>query len=144
MKILLILLMIVMALIPVSAYAYTPPGQGTDNATDVILWNGDNVTIETANLTGTVSISGLNNQLETISEDYLAFVLVAFLIVLALWQGSAVLQGMAVPVSFVYGITRAAEETTYSPLWLAGVGIALIGLYLLFKIAADTIKKFRE
>lgn len=47
------LLALLSVLVAMPVYAYSPPNQGTDNATDIILWQGDtaNVSITAANLT---------------------------------------------------------------------------------------------
>ncbi len=57
------------------ASAYTPPGQSSDNATDVIIWHGDsaNITLSgnvTANVTGdlNVNIPGLGDDIENAAE----------------------------------------------------------------------------
>ena len=143
MKHLSLLLAILPLLVAYPAFAYSPPGQGTDNATDIILWHGDNVTIESANLTGTVEVSGLNDTLDDIAADYLAFIVVAFFLVLVFMKQSIILDALGVPVTFVYGLTLASGETVYSTLWVAGLAIAIIGLYLLYKIAASIAEKRR-
>lgn len=147
MKYLVIVAVLLLALLPTSVMAYTPPSQSSDNATDVILWNGDNVTIESANLTGTVSLSGtlavtdLNDTVEDIADDYRSLLMVAFIVILALVTKSIVLKGLACPVCFVYGLTVATGNNTYDTMWTAGVGIAILGIYFLFDVAAEPVKR---
>ena len=136
------------------AYAFDPPEQSTDNATDIILWHGDNLTIASANLTiesanitvtgevevsGDVELTGFVDSMESIAADFLAFVIVAFMIIIVLAKGSVILNALGVPVALVYGFTVASEQDVYSPLWVAGVAIGLLGLYFLYQIATEAI-----
>jgi len=147
MKRLLILLLLLPIALSVPVYAYTPPNQSSDNATDIILWHGDNVTIESANVTGgievtgDVTITGLTESNESIAADFLAFVIVAFIIMTVLMKGSVVLYALGVPVALVYGLAVASDQDVYSPLWVAGVAIGLFGLYFLYLIAAAAIRR---
>jgi len=152
-KRLLIIIALLSFLLPASiAYAYTPPGQSSDNASDVILWYGDNqtanLTIESANLTlladnftvsGNLTITGLTESNESIASDYLAFLIVAFLIVIVLVKGGVILHALGVPVAFVYGFITASENTVSSPLWVAGVAIGILGLYFLYMVGANVV-----
>lgn len=151
-----LLLLLALPLSVTSAYAYTPPGQSSDNATDIILWHGDNVTIESANITGgveitgdveitgEVEITGLTESNESIAADFLAFTIAAFIIVIVLIKGGVILYALGVPVAFVYGFVTASEQEVYSPLWVAGVAIGLLGLYFLYQIAADVIGRKKK
>lgn len=150
MKATFILIVLLLLLIPMPVYAYDIPGQGTDNATDVILWMGDNITIETANLTidsgnltvaGTVEITGLTESNEDIAGDFFSFLIVAFIIVLVLKIGGPVLNSLGVIISFIYGFTLASDQEPYTLLWVAGVSIGLFGLYLFFEIAKEPVSK---
>ena len=156
MKYILALVLLLSLAVATPALAFTSPAQGTDNATDVILWHGDNITIESGNititsanltgsvgLTGEVEVTGLTDTLSDIADDYLALLVVAFFIGVVLLKQSTVLNALGVPVAFVYGLSLASGEDTYSTLWVAGVAIAIVGLYFLYQIAADVVAKIR-
>ena len=144
MKITFCLLLLLAVLIPANiVYAYGEPTQGTDNATDIIIWYGDNVTIESANLTGEMEITGLTDTMEDISNDWLSFVIVAFLLWLFLKYGGAILYALGVPVAFTYGFVTAGSVTVFSPLWVAGVAIGIIGLYFLYNICMEAVNLAR-
>lgn len=137
-------------MVPTPVLAFDPPAQGTDNATDVILWHGDNLTIETIkehNLAIT-EFSGLEDALVAAAEaqatainenntaiaaDAILLVLVALLIALAFGQKSWVLYALASPVGVVYGLSLATGADN-NALWVVGVVIAIIGTYLLYRI----------
>ncbi len=124
-----------------TAYAYDTPSQGTDNATDIILWYGDNLTIESATVSGEIEITGLTDSNESIAGDFLAFIIVAFIIVIALTKDKDIIDALACPVSIIYGFTLASGQTVYSQLWVAGIALVLIGLYFLFRIVIRGINK---
>ena len=111
-------------------YSYTPPAQGTDNATDVILWYSDNITIESANVTGTITVSvdmsevgnagdAVADGMTSILESLLPVFLLVFVTVLAYWHRERYLY---VPTAFgliAYGFSY------WSTLWY--IGLMLIG-----------------
>ena len=156
MKRLLIIALLLLLLLATPVYAYTPPGQSSDNATDIILWHGDNVTIESANITGgveitgdvvvtgEVEITGLTESNERIAADFLAFIIVAFIIAIVLAKGGVILYALGVPVALVYGFVTASEQEVYSPLWVAGVAIGILGLYFLYQIGADVMGRKKK
>ncbi len=69
---------------------------------------------------------------------------VAGIIALAFWQKSPFLYLLAVAPAVVYGLTLAAGETNGSPLWVAGVTIAIIGMYCLFKVVIMGLGEFKR
>ncbi len=142
MKLTLCLIMLLALMVPVgTAYAFDAPNQGTDNATDVVLWHGDNLTIESATISGDIEVVGLIDSIEDIAADFLAFLIVAFLLVIIFKYGNTILYALGVPVSFVYGFVTASSQEVYSPLWVAGVAFGLIGLYFLYITASGAIKR---
>ena len=150
-KLIIAILIITLALVATPASAYTPPGQGTDNATDVILWYGNNLTIANGNLTiigANVTIDGLEDAItaageaqaevladaqEASTEDYIALLLVAFVTGLAFWQRSIFLYSITAPLNLVYGLSLATEQTNGTALWVAGLIVAIIGTFCLMK-----------
>lgn len=136
-------------------YAFDPPSQPTDNATDVILWYGDNLTIEAA----AVTITGFEDAMVAAAEaqaaalvkgqgditgNYLTLLLVALIVALAFWKQNLFLFLLTVPVSTVYGLTLAADEESGSPIWVAGIIIAIIGTYCLFKVVMMGLERAKE
>lgn len=171
MKRLILLLTVIFALtIGASvSFAYDPPSQGTDNATDIIIWHGDNVTVTGLESSLSIIANALSQQgvpivisnnvavtitdLETaltaasealadiiadsiisVAESFLLFIIVAALLALAFWQKSLFLYILACPVGLVYGLSLASGETPKSPMWVAGVVIAIIGTSCLYKV----------
>jgi len=139
-----------------TAFAYDSPGQSTDNATDIILWYGDNLTIESGNLTLTVvgledalveateaQATIITNNQTAIANQYLALLVVALVIALVFWQRTLFLYMLAVPVSMVYGLTLAADSDNGSSLWVAGIIIAVIGTYCLFKAVMMGLETYK-
>jgi len=170
MKRTLLLLAIVFALILEGgdsfAYAYTPPTQGTDNATDIIIWYGDNLTITgldtslstIANalsqqgvpitFTNNISITDLEVSLiaasevhaqviadsnESIAMDFLSFLIIVAILAFTFWQKSILLYALSCPSSLVYGLSISASTTVSSARGVAGIVIAIIGTYCLYK-----------
>lgn len=131
---LVIIAVIVITLIPTTALAYDPPSQSADNASDVILWLGEDTTIE---------ISGLVDSNEDIAADLLSFFIVAFVIIVVLKNNTIVFNAIGTPVSIVYGLTLASENTVYSGLWVAGVSITLFGLVFLYRISLEAVGLLR-
>jgi len=138
-------------------FAFTPPSQSSDNATDVILWYGDNVTIESANVTLTIvdledaltaaaeaQATVITENQSSISNDYLALLIVAFIIALVFWQRTLFLYILAMPVCMVYGLTLAADNTTQSSLWVSGIIVAVIGTYCFFKAVMMGIEDYKR
>jgi hypothetical protein len=139
MKKAIVLLALLAVLIPAgSAFAFDPPAQSTDNATDVVVWHGDNLTINS------VAITGLTDSNEKIADDYLSFIIMAFIVILALTiKGNAglVVSGIAVPVTMVYGFRMASEYVVYTSLWMMGLCIGLGGVFFLFKLVMQGFSK---
>ena len=141
MKRTLVLLVILAILLPVPVYAYTPPEQGSENATDIIIWHGDNITIESANLTGTITIDSLEDALvaaaeahaAAVAEDFLTLIIMALLIALVFWQKTIILYAIGALVTIVYGLSLAQPGAEQS-MWMAGVAIAFIGTYFFYRI----------
>lgn len=156
MKRLVAFLVFCILLIPAGvAYAYDPPSQGSDNATDVILWYSDNLTLEAVTLTivdledalttaAEAHADTVTDSMADISAKWLSFVIVAFLLWLVFWRGGVILYALGVPVAFVYGFVTAGSATVFSPLWVAGVAIGILGLYLLYQIARGAMQARRH
>ena len=73
--------------------------------------------------------------------------IIALINVLALQQKSVFIYLIAVPLNMVYGLNLAADNTVNSPLWIAGVTIAVIGTFYLFRVAvseAVPMKRMRK
>ncbi len=145
----LILVVLVILLMAGAApvFAFDPPGQGADNATDTILWYGDNLTIESDNLTLTIVdledalVAAAEAQAEvltanqtSVANQYLALLLVTLIVALAFWKNNLFLYALAMPVSMVYGLSLATDAVSGSSLWVTGIIIAIIGTYCLFKV----------
>lgn len=145
------LLIILTLLIAAPAYAFTPPSQGTDNATDVILWNGDNVTVESANVTGTANLTGsitidagtvTIDGLETVLQDYLLFaIILSFMVVVFTvkykGQPHPFLNLMAFPLLLFYGISLTSGYDMFTAWWTAGTMIAILGTFCLIRVAVN-------
>ena len=65
--------------------------------------------------------------------------IIALINVLALQQKSVFIYLIAVPLNMVYGLNLAADNTVNSPLWIAGVTIAVIGTFFLFRVAVAEV-----
>ncbi len=152
------------------AFAFTPPSQGSDNATDVVLWHGDNLTLNNVTLnpvqfSGGVALTGnftvlgfddaviaasdnlsvtLKNSFEDKFDDLLLFLMIAAFAALVFWQKNAFLYLAAVPVLMVYGLSMAAGETVYSSKWVLGVVIAVIGTFCLYRVVVGALLPRRK
>ena len=145
MKILTSILLALMVLVAFASpvMAYDPPAQGTDNATDIIIWYGDNLTVsgDFTITSGELTITGV--------EDFLTSVLLLLIVVgitaLAFWQKQNIMLWIvACPVAVVYGLTTAAGATINSSLWVAGIAVAVIGLYCLYKVVMIGLEGFKK
>lgn len=125
MKKLLFVIIVIWLIIPgARASAYTEPEQGSDNATDVIVWQGDTLNID------------LSDVVEETAEQLFTFIVVAALATWAIMNKGWFLKLVVCPVLIVYGLRLAGGETLFYPLWVAGVVIAVIGTYFLYQQAA--------
>ena len=130
MKRLLLLISIIALLVPTTVLAYDTPTQGSANATDIILWYGDNLTVNGGiTIDGTITVAGL----ETALTDFLTLFIVALLVALVFWQGTIFLYAVGSVTAIVYGLSLAIPSNSLS-LWVAGVAISLIGTYFLYCI----------
>ena len=132
------------------AFAFTPPSQGTANATDVVLWHGDNATVNMPDLT-TAAEAGA----QVIADALIDFLdgLIAFLLVIAI-TAFALIKGdpqrapfpylLAVPVNLVFGLIYASVKVPASSEWVEGVIVAIIGTYLLVRVATSQFDKLRK
>ncbi len=92
---------IILGLVTTPVFAFSPPSQGTDNATDVVLWYGDNITITSANLTGTITMANLqtamvaaaeahataiNTKTQTIYNSSILYIITFGIIAIAYWH----------------------------------------------------------
>jgi len=149
--VLLMLLVLTMTiLVTGTALAYTPPGQGTDNATDIIIWYGDNITIESANLTGELTITDLTvaseagaqviaDEITSIWNGFIIFLLAVTISALAFWQKNVFLYLLAAPVNIVYGLNLASDADVASTQWVLGVVVAIIGMFCLFRVVVNEL-----
>ena len=80
----------------------------------------------------------------TILTAAIAFLAFVFITILALWQNKVILYALAAPVNIVYGFVTASEQEVYSPLWVAGVAIGILGLYFLYQIGADVFGRKKK
>lgn len=124
--------------------AWAPPVQGTDNATDVILWGG-NVTLK-LNLPGGISfggkltITGLIDFLRKLHE----FLVVAGITLFAVLTKNTFGRCVTSLLLIVYGLKVAIPEATGATVWIMGVIIAMIGTSLLFEPTLEAFKKLKE
>lgn len=158
-SIVIIFLLLLVSLATTPALAFTEPSQSSDNATDVIIWHGDNLTVDNITIedfTGTITIadlqsaldaaadsgaSTLGDDIQSVSDDWLSLILVAFLIVIVFWRNHPIIDGIGTAICVVYGFTSAGNESLFSALWVAYLGMGLIGLYFLFRIATRVVGK---
>lgn len=110
----------------------------TDNFTVTI---GDNITITDFDTTMSSSASALAESIgdkwETILDSVLAFVIMAFITLLAFAKRNVFLYLLAVPVDYTYGLTFAANSTVGSAGWIGGIAVAIIGTFCLYRVALD-------
>lgn len=144
-----VVILAVLFLNPSVALAYDPPNQGSDNATDVIIWHGDN---ETNVIVWDEPLTvALDDTLTVVWDDMFSLALVAFIIALAVSQQKdqfsekgLFLYIVSAPVAIVYGLSLASGEPVYSFLWVAGVAIAIIGTYFIYKVAVMGFAAIRK
>ena len=128
----------------VPAHAFTPPGQGTDNATDVILWQGDNVTLTAANVTITDNITITDLQVALIAaaeaqtedigeiaDTVIGFILVLVFAGLAYWHRDRLLYIIAGLAFITYGFSYLSTSIYISIL------LVLLGAYSFLKAWLD-------
>jgi len=60
-------------------------------------------------------------------------VIVFALITIAMWQRSLFLYAITSPLTIFYGLSLAIDNEVNTPLWVAGIVVAIIGMYCLFK-----------
>ena len=66
-----------------------------------------------------------------------ALALTALIIFVVVWQRTIILYAIGCPVALVYGLRVTIIDDVYSSLWVAGVGVASIGVYFLYCIIAE-------
>lgn len=139
----LIALLLILAL-AAPIYAFTPPGQGTDNATDVILW-GDNVTL-TVGVPGGLTVAG-DVEIDLLQDslaNLLAFIIVGSITAFVVLRKSNFGKSIASILLLVYGLRMAIPEDLWSVLWMAGVIIAMVGTGLIFGVVLEAIGKSKN
>ena len=156
-RLLIIAALLALPLIASPVLAFDIPTQGTANATDTIIWHGDtaNISITSANLTitsGTITITDFETAVTAASEagaqiiadeyesigDVLLLILLAVAVnALAFWQRNVFLYLVAAPLNLVYGLNLAAGETVNSAMWVAGIIVAIIGVFCIFRAVVD-------
>jgi len=72
--------------------------------------------------------------IDALVTPFLKLGIVSLLVALTFWQKSLFLYALMCPVCIVYGLSLTAGELTSSPLWMAGIAVAIIGTYCLFKV----------
>lgn len=99
MKRIVLIILIALSLYASPAYAYDPPDQGSDNATDVVLWYGDNLTIE--DIQGTISVdmtdvsTAVDNFTDTVeveSAAWISYTLLLFIVLVGFWKRLPILK----------------------------------------------------
>jgi hypothetical protein len=97
-RLILLISLLVAMIIPGNVLAFDPPVQDTsENATDVILWLSDNITIESISGNLALTIEGLNDavNISTVSireeiasqvQGFIVFILLLFIIILGFWR----------------------------------------------------------
>jgi hypothetical protein len=109
------------------------------------------ITMSTGNITITNLEESLNESVEAgagiiadtlveILEKFFAFIVVAMIVLCAFATRSTFFQIIASPVVIVYGLvglTVPSEQN--SPLWVAGLVIAIFGTSMLFKVIYDAL-----
>lgn len=130
---LIILVALILSLVvAVPALAYDLPTQGSDNATDIILWHGDsaNVTlsgfdIETAITDAATSIVNEVSDSLTTVLGFIVSVLVTFgLAILAYWRGDKPLFFLSGIAFMIYGFTYWSTSEVYS------IVLVVVGIFL--------------
>jgi len=129
-----IIAVMLIALFAAPVVAFDTPSQGTDNATDVILWPGDNISLVVT--ADSITVEGLEDAMGM----YLLLLVVALINAAAFWKRDSVfLKIIAVPVDIVYGLELTEGAVVRSALWVSGVVIALIGMWFLFALVDEEV-----
>jgi len=127
MKLLLAFIISILSLtfIAVPAYAYEPPTQGSDNATDVILWPGSS-----ANIT----ISGYEEAVDTVLDEIIMVVLILAITAFGYWHRDRILLGVAGFAWIIYGFAF------WNRSWWMSVILVIAGGYIITKSMMDRRK----
>ncbi len=137
-----LLIVFLIILCPLPVLAFSPPGQGADNATDVIVWHGDNLTLDTTGLND--ALVDVESTVNNIGEELFALLVVGSIMALIFWQRNLFLFILGAPVAIIYGLTLTGPSPDWSLFfWIAGVIIAIIGTYCLFKAAMLGLENIR-
>jgi hypothetical protein len=125
---------------------------------NVSLWFSNNLTIETANLTinsANVTVADIEESITAAAEagatiiaesqadasDALLILLIVTLLnALAFWQKHPFLYCLMVPLDIVYGLYYTVGNTEGSGAWVAGIIIALVGTFCLFRVVMMGLK----
>jgi len=102
----------------------------------------ENTTMSWSDDYATASVENLG--MSDFIDAFLPLLIIALLLILALWQGIIIIYALVMPVCFVYGFVTASEQEVYSPLWVAGVAIGLLGLYFLYLIGSSAVSTVRK
>ena len=88
-----------------------------------------------------------DNQTDMLNQVF-AFLLAVIITGLAFQQRNVFIYLLAVPVDFIYGLSLAAGSTPGSPAWVVGIAVAIIGTFILFRVAVSEfmplVKKLRN
>lgn len=137
---------------PSPSYAYDPPEQ-TGNVTDVILWYGDNLTIQAGDIDVTVAelteaaeagAQVVADEIEAIWDNLFLLLLAGVITALAFTQRNIFLYCITVPVNVTYGLYLASGSTAGSVLWVEGLVIAIIGTFCLYRAVEMGLATARE
>lgn len=72
-------------------------------------------------------------------DSFLLFGLVLGITVLAFWQKNPFLYLLAFIVDMIYGLSLGASNDVNSAMWVAGVIVAIIGTFCLFRVVVNNI-----
>jgi hypothetical protein len=129
-----------------ATYAFTPPTTVSDNASSVVLWHGDNVTLSNV----TVNITGLQTSLVAASQAHAtaitqginsivnqveAFLFVLFITILAYWHRDKWLYILSGFILIIYGFSLGSTNLLYSIIFV------LAGIYSFIKLGDSRHEK---
>ncbi len=80
----------------------------------------------------------------SLCEQLFSVIVIALIMALVFWQRNIFLYILGCPVALVYGLSLASDSTQGSPLWVAGISVAIIGTYCLFKVAMLGLEELRS
>lgn len=150
-------IIIILALVLLLAVMLVKPGiaEGFTPSENVSLSFADNLTIETGNIT----ISGLEASITNAAEaaadvladnqttlfyEFITLLIAALITALAFWKPNVFIYCLAAVVDLIYGLSLATSATAASARWVEGVVIAVVGIFLIFRVAIDAFTRARK